>query len=196
MEAETGDEETDQSVAVEETPQTGEDMPEEAAPPVEEKPDQTRSDKIFRLHKNKLESNIVVKGSIDLDAINDRTRPQRKSRAQRKKERLEREQKALDSKKLKEEKVKLLKKEAIDEKKKQPITPETDDESKKRKRKRIRTAKVIIDKQSTLNPPSRVDRKPSIRKPIKAEVSEEDVQKQIKETLARLTEKKSKKGGC
>jgi len=119
-----------------------------------------------------------------------------KIKAQRKKERLEREQKALDSKKLKEEKVKLLKKEAIDEKKKQPITPETDDESKKRKRKRIRTAKVIIDKQSTLNPPSRVDRKPSIRKPIKAEVSEEDVQKQIKETLARLTEKKSKKGGA
>jgi len=64
-----------------------------------------------------LESNIVVKGSIDLASINDRTRPPRKSRAQRKKERLEREQKALDSKKLKEEKVKLLKKEAIDEKK-------------------------------------------------------------------------------
>jgi len=83
----------------------------------EEKPEERRSDKVFRLHKNKLESNIVVKGSIDLASINDRTRPPRKSRAQRKKERLEREQKALDSKKLKEEKVKLLKKEAIDEKK-------------------------------------------------------------------------------
>jgi len=193
IEAETSDEKTDKSVSVEEAPQIVSETSEEATPQAEVNQDQTGSDNIFRLHKNKLESNIVVKGSIDLDAINDRTRPPRKSRAQRKKERLEREQKALDSKKLKEEKVKLLKKEAIDEKKKQPITPETDDESKKRKRKRIRTAKVIIDKQSTLNPPSRVDRKPSIRKPIKAEVSEEDVQKQIKETLARLTEKKVKR---
>lgn len=196
MEAETGDVKTDKSVAVAEAPQTVDDTSEEAVPQAEMKPDQTRSDKVFRLHKNKLESNIVVKGSIDLDAINDRTRPPRKSRAQRKKERLEREQKALDSKKLKEEKVKLLKKEAIDEKKKQPVTPDADDDSKKRKRKRIRTAKVNIEKQGTLSQPSRGDRKPSLRKPLKAEVSEEDVQKQIKETLARLTEKKGKKGGA
>jgi len=89
-----------------------------------------------------------------------------------------------------------LKKEAIDEKKKQPVTPDADDDSKKRKRKRIRTAKVNIEKQGTLSQPSRGDRKPSLRKPLKAEVSEEDVQKQIKETLARLTEKKGKKGGA
>jgi translation initiation factor IF-2 len=196
IEAETGDVKTDKSVADEEAPQTVGVTAEEAASQAEEKPVETRSDKVFRLHKNKLESNIVVKGSIDLDAINDRTRPPRKSRAQRKKERLEREQKALDSKKLKEEKVKLLKKEAIDEKKKQPLTSDADDESKKRKRKRIRTTKVNIEKQGTLSPPSRGDRKPSLRKPLKAEVSEEDVQKQIKETLARLTEKKSKKGGA
>ena len=152
-------------------------------------------DKVFRLHNNKLESNIVVKGSIDLDSINDRTRPPRKSRAQRKKERMEREQKALDSKKLKEEKVKLLKKEAIDEKKK-PLIGENEEESKKKKRKRIRTGKVNIDKPGSYNQTSRGDRKPSLRKPIKAEVSEEDVQKQIKETLARLTEKRGKKGGA
>ncbi len=152
-------------------------------------------DKVFRLPKNKLESNIVVKGSIDLDSINDRTRPQRKSRAQRKKERLEREQKALDSKKLKEEKVKLLKKEAINEKKK-PESTESEEDRKKKKRKRIRTAKVNIDKPASFGQTTRGDRKPSLRKPIKAEVSDEDVQKQIKETLARLTEKRGKKGGA
>ena len=152
-------------------------------------------DKVFRLPKNKLESNIVVKGSIDLDSINDRTRPQRKSRAQRKKERLEREQKALDSKKLKEEKVKLLKKEAINEKKK-PESAESEEDRKKKKRKRIRTAKVNIDKPASFGQTTRGDRKPSLRKPIKAEVSDEDVQKQIKETLARLTEKRGKKGGA
>ncbi|QRX64418.1 translation initiation factor IF-2 [Dysgonomonadaceae bacterium zrk40] len=161
----------------------------------EETAETKNSDNLFRLNKNKLESNIVVKGSIDLDAINDRTRPQRKSRAQRKKERLEREQKTVDGKKLKEEKVKLLKKEAIDEKKK-PVVSESEEDLKKKKRKRIRTAKVNIDKPGSFGQTSRGDRKPSLRKPVKAEVSDEDVQKQIKETLARLTEKKGKKGGA
>jgi len=170
--------------------QAGEEVKEE------EKKEGTRSDKVFRLHKNKLESNIVVKGSIDLDAINDRTRPPRKSRAQRKKERLDREQQALEGKKLKEEKVKLLKKEAIDEKKKKTDTPDTDDDSKKKKRTRIRTSKVNIEKPTPQSQTSRSDKRPSLRKPIKTEVSEVDVQKQIKETLARLTEKRGKKGGA
>ncbi len=161
----------------------------------EEAPDKPKSDKVFRLNKNKLESNIVVKGSIDLSSINDRTRPPRKSRAQRKKERLEREQKALDSKKVKEEKVTQLKKEAIDEKKKQGATTPEDD-SKKKKRRRIRSGKVNIDKPGTYAQGSRGDRRASLRKPIKAEVSDEDVQKQVKETLARLTEKRGKKGGA
>lgn len=156
----------------------------------------SRSEKVFRLHKNKLESNIVVKGSIDLSTINDRTRPPRKSRAQRKKERLEREQKLLDSKKLKEEKVKLLKKEAIDEKKKHIDDAEATEDSKKKKRKRIRSSKVNIDKPATFNQTPRSDRRATLRKPIKSEVSEEDVQKQIKETLARLTAKRGKKGGA
>ncbi|MCE5206020.1 MAG: translation initiation factor IF-2 [Porphyromonadaceae bacterium] len=184
------------TIETEETPQTGEETKIETDEQEIPQSEQSRSDKVFRLHKNKLESNIVVKGSIDLDAINDRTRPPRKSRAQRKKERLEREQKALDSKRLKEEKVKILKKEAIDEKKKQPIISDSDDESKKRKRTRIRSAKVNIDKPGAVGQSPRGDRKPALRKPIKAEVSEEDVQKQIKETLARLTEKRGKKGGA
>ena len=160
----------------------------------EKAPEKSRSDKVFRLNKNKLESNIVVKGSIDLSSINDRTRPPRKSRAQRKKERLEREQKVLDSKKVKDEKVTLLKKEAIDEKKKQGGAAE--DDSKKKKRRRIRSGKVNIDKPGSYTPGSRGDRRASLRKPIKTEVSDEDVQKQVKETLARLTEKRGKKGGA
>ena len=57
-----------------------EDKPEE----IIERTDESTSDNVFRLNVNKIESNIVVKGSIDLNAINDRTRPPRKSRAQRK----------------------------------------------------------------------------------------------------------------
>ena len=171
-----------------------EDKTEESA----EKPDSSRTEKVFRLNKNKLESNIVVKGSIDLSAINDRTRPPRKSRAQRKKERLDREQKSLDGKKLKDEKIKLLKKETIDEQKKHAQATDTTEDSKKKKRKRIRSGKVNIDKPASFNQSAatKSDRKSTLRKPIKAEVKEEDVQKQIKETLARLTEKRSKKGGA
>ena len=163
------------------------------------KPEGSRSEKVFRLHKNKLESNIVVKGSIDLSTINDRTRPPRKSRAQRKKERLEREQKSLDGKKLKDEKIKLLKKETIDEQKKHLQTAEGTDDNKKKKRKRIRSGKVNLDKPGSFNQSTaarKSDRKATLRKPVKAEVKEEDVQKQIKETLARLTEKRGKKGGA
>ena len=158
-----------------------------------------RAAKVFRLNKNKLESNIVVKGSIDLSSINDRTRPPRKSRAERKKERLEREQKSLDGKKLKDEKIRLLKKETIDEQKKNPQAADSTDDNKKRKRKRIRSGKVNLDKPGSFNQATatkRSDRKSTLRKPVKAEVKEEDVQKQIKETLARLTEKRGKKGGA
>ena len=156
----------------------------------------SRSEKVFRLHKNKLESNIVVKGSIDLSSINDRTRPPRKSRAQRKKERLERDQKNVDSKKLKEEKVKLLKKESIDEKKSKGKQADSSDDNTKKKRRRIRSSKVNIDRPTNINQGPRGARKTAIKRPIKKEVSEEDVQKQIKETLARLTEKRGKKGGA
>lgn len=166
-------------------------------PDEDKKTDEDKSGAVFRLHKNKLESNIVVKGSIDLNSINDRTRPPRKSRAQRKKERLEREQKALDNKKLKEEKVKQLKKEAIDEKKKKPGASDSDTDGGKKKRKRIRSGQVNIDKPTTYSQGSKSSNKRlSLRKPLKAAVSDEDVQKQIKETLARLTEKRGKKAGA
>ena len=147
---------------------------------------------LFRLNDTKLETNIVVKGSIDLASINERTRPARKSRAQRKKERLEREGKAASSQRVKEETIKVLKKESIDEKK-TTVNDDSEDSAKK-KRKRIRKGKVNIERTTsdTASATATTKRKrPILKKPIKKEVSEEDVQKQIKETLARLTQKKS-----
>ena len=143
---------------------------------------------LFRLNDTRFETNIVVKGTIDLASINEKTRPVRKSRAQRKKERLEREGTAA-SQKVKDENLKALKKESIDEKKK---TDDSDDSTKK-KRKRIRKGKVNVERApetSTSTAPAK-KRKLVLRKPVKKEVSEEDVQKQIKETLARLTRKKT-----
>ncbi len=148
---------------------------------------------LFRLTDTRLETNIVVKGSIDLDSINEKTRPARKTRAQRKKERLKREGKTAASKRVKEETIQSLKKEAINERK-SSVTDESDDSTKK-KRKRIRKGKVNIERTGDTPTASR-RRRPILRKPVKKEVSEEDVQKQIKETLARLTQRRPGRGGA
>ncbi|HTN68531.1 MAG TPA: translation initiation factor IF-2 [Dysgonamonadaceae bacterium] len=143
-----------------------------------EEKDESEEDKdLFRLDKSStLKTNIVVKGSIDLSSINERTRPARKSRAQRKKERLEREGKKTRSKK--EIEVSSDKKKA----------DETEDTTRK-KRRRIKKGKVNIERTGITAPSTRRRRRPILKKPVRKEVSEEDVQKQIKETLARLTQK-------
>ena len=127
---------------------------------------------LFRLKDTTIEPNIVVKGTIDLDSINERTRPVRKTRAQRKKERLERERKK-GAKKTRGE----------DEQR-----AEDSSDSTRRKRRRIRKGRVNVEREETSRTTRR--RRPVLKKPVKKEVSEEDVQKQIKETLARLTHRK------
>ncbi len=133
--------------------------------------------------------NLVLKGTIDLDSINDKTRPTRKSKAQRKKERLERER---------EQNIKNLKEGNTTPLAKEP-TADIDDEksdNKRKKRKRIDKGKVNIEKAGSQAQQHTHREKKSLRKPIKTEVSDEEVQKQIKETLARLTEKRGGKGGA
>jgi translation initiation factor IF-2 len=72
----------------------------------------------------------------------------------------------------------------------------------KRKRKRIKKETERVDlgergNKATLDK-SKTQRKPLVlkkrKKPLKPEVSEEDVQKQVKETLARLTDRSKSKG--
>ncbi|MDR1881348.1 MAG: translation initiation factor IF-2 [Prevotella sp.] len=157
------------------------------------------ADDIFRLNKTTIKSNIVVKGSIDLSSINDKTRPAKKTKAEKKKERLEKEQQ--DQKKVKENTVRLLKKETDEEAKKRKANSDEAEEAAKKKRNRIKRGKVDIEKGV---PPQGGsggqhhggDRtKHNLRKPvIKQAVNEEDVQKQIKETLARLTKGGKNKG--
>ena len=164
----------------------------------------TETDDVFRLNKATIKSNIVVKGTIDLSTINDKTRPAKKTKAEKKKERLEKEMQ--DQKKVKESTVRLLKKETDEEAKKRKANADNDDAAKK-KRNRIKKGKVDIEKgafpqggnQSSGPQHGSGDNKSrhSIRKPIiKQAVNEEDVQKQIKETLARLTKKGGKNKGA
>lgn len=181
---------------VEEIPEA---KPEEESPKTEEAGKENRTvpektDEVFRIHKEIKEPTIVVKGTIDLESINDKTRPARKSKAQRKKERLERE-KEQNVKRGKEETVKSLKKESIEEQGKKHPDEVRDEEGKRKKRKRIDKGKVNIEKAGLQGENMRRDRK-GLRKPLKTEINEEDVQKQIKETLARLTEKRGGKGGA
>jgi len=160
---------------------------------------------VFRLNNPTIKSNIVVKGSIDLSAINDRTRPAKKTKAEKKKERLEKEM--ADSKKLKETTVKLLKKESVEEKEKKKGAQQndSDDANNKKKRTRIKKGKVDIEKGIAPAAPNNQNQKDNHnrprhnqRKPVlthKTAISEDDVKKQIKETLERLTNKGGKTKG-
>lgn len=171
---------------------------EEVAEPVRNEESDDKSDELFRLNSPTIKSNIVVKGSIDLSAINDRTRPAKKTKAEKKKERLEKEQS--DQKRVKENTVRLLKKETDEEKKAKNKEDESED-AKKKKRNRIKKGKVDIEKGTPVGgghqPGGNRPAKQIVRKPlVKPAVNEEDVQKQIKETLARLTGKGGKNKGA
>ena len=156
---------------------------------------------LFRLNSVKLESKIKVTGKIDLDALNQSTRPKKKTKEEKRKERDEKQKfnnnrpgnnsngpgaphKSPNS-------PTLIKPNA-------PAKPGEEGDAKK-KRKRIKKDRVDVNNTPGTNYPRpnrddrpNNDRKPRLKKPVKAEVSEEDVQKQIKETLARLTNKNNK----
>jgi len=87
------------------------------------------------------------------------------------------------------------------EEKKKPVASSSDDDSRKKRRKRIRKDKERVrlenDPEKILAEEISKETKKTAtkkRRPIRQEVNEEDVQKQIKETLARLTTKGKSKG--
>ena len=120
---------------------------------------------------------LKVVGKVDLTSINQQTRPRKKSKEEKRNERIAKAQAESGAKK---------------------------------KRKRI--GKEKIDIESAGNQPSpqsgkgrggkdeqggkRNKDKNKNRRPLRPEVSEEDVQRQMKETLARLTAKNSKKAAA
>lgn len=133
-------------------------------------------EEIFRIENTSLPTAPVIVGSIDLDSLNQSTRPKSKTKEQKKKER-EEKNKTNDNKAIKTDSAN----------EKSNITSE-----KHGKRKRINKQKIDITKpDNTLE----INKKPVkkdrfTKKPLKAVVNEEDVQKQIKETLARLSQSK------
>ena len=176
-------------------------------PMEEEKKQQTvqenKEDEVFKIRPTEFKSKINVVGQIDLAALNQSTRPKKKSKEEKKKEREEKD-------KQRQEQRKQMKDAIIKEIRKTDDRPDkgglNDEASKKKKRNRINKERVDInnasanvgggaprnEKSGKSNQQAQGGKhnKDRFKKPvIKQEVSDEDVAKQVKETLARLTNK-------
>lgn len=159
----------------------------------------TEDDGVFRLNHNiQPAPQLKVKGHIDLDSLNQSTRPKKKTKDEKRKEREEKNRQ-------------------MQHDKRQNTVQTTDVNGKK---KRVRIGKERVDVNAMGNQPvtgqQQANRKATNQgghdrqnmnkqnagkknnrqqTPFKAEVSDEDVAKQVKETLARLTNKnKTNKG--
>ena len=194
------------SVAVEPAPASDE----EPAPAATEEAVSKDKEEIFKIHQPEFVSKINVIGQIDLAALNQSTRPKKKSKEEKRKEREEKEKQRQDQKKLMKEAI--IKEIRRDDNKTKDLKDSTDANGKK-KRVRINKEKVDINNASNFQrggndrlkggsqqggnnqQAGKNKSKDRFKKPvIKQEVSEEDVAKQVKETLARLTSKGKNKG--
>ena len=185
------------------------------ATPVQEK----EEDDVFKIRPTEFKSKINVVGQIDLAALNQSTRPKKKSKEEKRKEREEKDKQRQEQRKqMKDAIIKEIRK-GDDKVSKNSAN---DDAAKKKKRNRINKERVDINAAGTTNaggnnsqrndntnrPNRNNNSKPNsnnnqgggkfnkdrFKKPVvKAEVSDEDVAKQVKETLARLTNKTKNK---
>jgi len=172
---------------------------------------ETEEGGVFKIRPTEFKSGINVLGKIDLDALNQSTRPKKKSKEEKRKERDEKE-------KLRQQQRQQMKDAIIKEiRKTDDKNKDGDDEGgKKKKRNRIGKERVDINAPGNQGAAPRKDSKDNhqgknnnaqgkqgnqgkpnkdrFKKPVpKVEVSDEDVAKQVKETLARLTNKTKNK---
>ena len=144
------------------------------------------SDGVFKLHTQAEITAPKVLGTIDLSSINATTRPKKKSKEERRKERESKNGQATGEKKKRQR----IGKERVD------VNAAANQAAAagaggNRKRQGEKAASAAAGKESGKKQRER-NRK---AKEVKAEVTEEDVAKQVKETLARLTNKqKGNKG--
>ena len=208
--------EVQQKAEEQKKPQVIEMEKEAPAAPVQEK----EEDDIFKIRPTEFKSKINVVGQIDLDALNQSTRPKKKSKEEKRKEREEKDKQRQEQRKqMKDAIIKEIRK--SDEKIAKPGARNATDDGKKKKRNRINKERVDITAAGSTNNNNsnnnqRRDNnnsgkggnnrpnnnqsgsgkfnKDRFKKPVvKAEVSDEDVAKQVKETLARLTNKTKSK---
>ena len=191
----------------EEIVEKGNDEPAGDNIPVEKEP--------FRLNKHQIESNIKVTGKIDLSAINQATSPRKKTKEEKKREREERREKFIAQRKPhthphshSSAPSKPNAPKPSPPSSSSPSSPSntssSSSDSNKQKRKRIRKDRVDISNTPGTNTrrddhrgkPQQQQQQQRAKRPVRVEVNEEDVQKQVKETLARLTSKNTKGKGA
>ena len=188
-------------VATEPEPEEASDKSEDKAPETvsqEAEKTEPQEPEIFSL-SHKLTTNIKVVSTIDLDAINQFTRPKKKSKQEKQKEQEERRQRELAEKKQRAEAAKSGRPDSGSEA--AGASGDAEKNQPKKKRSRIRDSKIRIESNSEFSSGSygserlrdagksgRHGKKPV----LKSEVSDEDVSRQIKETLARLSSKPKK----
>ena len=184
-------------------------------------PVQEKEDDVFKMRPTEFKSKINVVGQIDLAALNQSTRPKKKSKEEKRKEREEKDKQRQEQRKLMKDAIIKEIRKGDDKISKNSVN---DDAAKKKKRNRINKERVDINAAGTTNaggasnnnqrndnanrPNRNNNSKPNgnnnqgggkfnkdrFKKPVvKAEVSDEDVAKQVKETLARLTNKTKNK---
>ena len=208
--------EVQQKAEEQKKPQVIEMEKEAPAAPVQEK----EEDDIFKIRPTEFKSKINVVGQIDLDALNQSTRPKKKSKEEKRKEREEKDKQRQEQRKqMKDAIIKEIRK--CNKKKTKTGAKKTNKNNKKKKHKQKNKERVDITAAGSTNNNNsnnnqRRDNnnsgkggnnrpnnnqsgsgkfnKDRFKKPVvKAEVSDEDVAKQVKETLARLTNKTKSK---
>ena len=169
-----------------------------AQKPEEAAPDQQTEEgtKIFTLKsEKKLAPKVNVLGKIDLSALNQSTRPKKKSKEERRKEREEKAAQMHGEKKKRQR----INKERVDI---EAAANENNGGSKKKKNKGNNQNKNRNendnknDNRNNGNNGGGKKNKKNRQQPKPLEVNEEDVARQVKETLARLTNKNQNKKGA
>ncbi|MGM0496303.1 MAG: translation initiation factor IF-2 [Bacteroidota bacterium] len=133
---------------------------------------------------------IKVVGKIDLDSLNQKTRPDRKTRKEKEAERTKKEGTKKEG----------AKKESAKKEEEKSTDESTKPKRKRRKRINKDKEKVQVDNKTKQQEGTKEKKEPPKKKkskkkrPVRNEVDEEDVQKQVKETLSRLTSKGKSKG--
>ncbi|MBQ4631905.1 MAG: translation initiation factor IF-2 [Prevotella sp.] len=144
----------------------------------EKKAEEVKDGRVFTLEsEQKKAPKVNVLGKIDLDSLNQSTRPKKKTKEERKKEREEKAAQARGGEK----------------KKRARITKERVDIDAAAKQNNNVNNNSNKNKQAQ-NANAKKNKKKRPQKPL--EVNEEDVARQVKETLARLTSKNQNKKGA
>ena len=178
--------EAPQPASVKETPQTP--VAEKASEPAVAEEKTADEQKVFTLKsENKAAPQINVLGKIDLDSLNQSTRPKKKTKEERKKEREEKQAQANGEKK---------KRERIHAGKERVDIEAAANQEKKEKRNKNKGGNNNFNDASNGQKNAGGKKNKKNRPQRSLEVNEEDVARQVKETLARLTTKNQNKKGA